>query len=97
MSSCTTLSAASPKPQHEKTENDTIDGSKANKKSATALAEPLVECMETRSGLAARKVDQCSSIGGGDAPSIMEGPKSYNDVRRLSDSSEVTPKRLFGD
>ncbi|XP_076677393.1 spitting Image [Andrena cerasifolii] len=95
VSSCTTLSAASPKLQHEKTEVDTIDAS--NKKSGTVLAEPLVECMETRSGLPTRKVDQCSSIGGGDAPSIMEGPKSYNDVRRLSHNSEVMAKRLFGD
>ncbi|XP_054004273.1 uncharacterized protein LOC128890089 isoform X1 [Hylaeus anthracinus] len=95
VTSCTTLNASTSKSKHEKSQSNTPDSS--NKKSVTHLTEPLVQCMQTQPGIIAHKMDQCSSIGGGDAPSIVEVSKNYNDGQRLEHSTEVTQKRLFGD
>ncbi|XP_043265845.1 uncharacterized protein LOC122405283 [Colletes gigas] len=71
VTSCTTLNTSMSKSQHEKTHDA------SNKKSIAHLTEPLVECMETNPGIT-RKMDQCSSIGGGDGPSVMEASKNYD-------------------
>ncbi|XP_076164701.1 spitting Image [Ptiloglossa arizonensis] len=94
ITSCTSLNASTSKSQHEKMQNIS---STSNKKSVAHLPDTLVECIETQSGITTRKMDQCSSIGGGDGPSIIEASKNYNDAQRLNHSTEVMQKQLFGD
>ncbi|KAK1122573.1 hypothetical protein K0M31_009018 [Melipona bicolor] len=94
--SCTNLSATSSRSHHvEKTQHDTAEES--DKKSVRRLTESLVECIGTQSEITTGKVDQCSTIGGGDGPSIVDIPKTYDDTQRLSKNTEITQERLFGD
>ncbi|KOX79727.1 Serendipity locus protein alpha [Melipona quadrifasciata] len=94
--SCTNLSATSSKSHHvEKTQHDTAEES--DKKSVRRLTESLVECIGTQSEITTGKVDQCSTIGGGDGPSIVDISKTYDDTQRLSKNTEITQERLFGD
>ncbi|KAF3429749.1 hypothetical protein E2986_04976 [Frieseomelitta varia] len=91
--SCTNLSATSSKSHVEKTQHDTAE----DKKSVRCLTESLVECIETQSEITTGKMDQCSAIGGGDGPSIVDIPKTYDDTQRLSKNTKITQERLFGD
>ncbi|XP_076758410.1 spitting Image isoform X2 [Xylocopa sonorina] len=97
VTSCTTLSATSSKSHHMvKTQHDTIvDG--VDKKSVRRLTESLTECIKTQPEIATGKMDQCSTIGGGDGPSMVDISKGYAGAQRLSNSTELTQERLFGD
>ena len=96
MFSCTNLSASSSKSHHiEKTQHDTAE--EPDKKSVRCLTESLVECIETQSEITTGKMDQCSAIGGGDGPSIVDIPKTYDNTQRLNKNTEITQERLFGD
>lgn len=93
--SCTNLTTSSKSHHVEKTQHDTnTDGS--DKKSVRHLTE-LVECIENQSDMTTGKMDQCSTIGGGDGPSIVNISKTYDDTQRLSNNTEITQERLFGD
>ncbi|OAD51930.1 Serendipity locus protein alpha [Eufriesea mexicana] len=95
--SYTNLTVSSSKSHHvEKMQYDTIADA-SDKKSVRCLTESLVECIETQSEMTAGKMDQCSTIGGGDGPSIVNISKTYDDARRLSNNTEMTQERLFGD
>ncbi|XP_043600324.1 uncharacterized protein LOC122575448 [Bombus pyrosoma] len=95
--SCTNLCTTSSKFHHvEKTQHDTI-AEKSDKKSVRCLTESLVECIETQSEITTGKMDQCSTIGGGDGPSIVDMSKSYDDTQHPNKSTEITQERLFGD
>ncbi|CAL7938357.1 unnamed protein product [Xylocopa violacea] len=97
VTSCTTLSATSSKSHHVvKAQHDTVvDG--VDKKSVRRLTESLAECIKTQPEIATDKMDQCSTIGGGDGPSMVDISKSYASSQRLSNSAELTQERLFGD
>ncbi|XP_043789084.1 uncharacterized protein LOC122713024 isoform X1 [Apis laboriosa] len=93
--SCTNLTTTSKSHHVEKSQHDTnTDGS--DKKSVRHLTE-LVECIENQSDMTTGKMDQCSTIGGGDGPSIVNISKTYDDTQRLSNNTEITQERLFGD
>ncbi|KOC59148.1 Serendipity locus protein alpha [Habropoda laboriosa] len=99
VTSCSTLNTTTPKSHHvEKTQQyAAATDNESDKNSVRHLTESLVECIETQSGMTTAKITQCSSIGGGDGPSIVEVSKTYEDVQRLSKNVEITQKRLFGD
>nr|XP_033342722.1 serendipity locus protein alpha isoform X1 [Megalopta genalis] len=94
VTSCATLNTTVSKSHSDKSQDD---ASNKSKKSIARMTEPLVESIEIQSEITTRQIDQCSSIGGGDGPSIVETSKSYGDVPRLNHAAEVTQKRLFGD
>lgn len=72
ISSCTTLSSIESKSHRvDETQRDTAAGT-SDQKSVTNLTESLVECIGSQSGMITRKVNECSSIGGGDGPSINQ-------------------------
>lgn len=95
VTSCTTLSATPSKTisQHlgEAHHEETTDVG-SDKKSVDNLTESLVECIDTKS-----QMDQRSSDGGGDCPSIVDVSKVYHDDQRLNGNTEMTQKQLFGD
>ncbi|CAK9794608.1 Serendipity locus protein alpha [Anthophora plagiata] len=98
LSSCSTLNTTTSKSHHvEKAQQYAATDVEADKNSVKHLTESLVECIETQSEITTAKIDQCSSIGGGDGPSIVDVTKTYEDVQRLSKNVEITQKRLFGD
>ncbi|XP_078039263.1 spitting Image [Augochlora pura] len=77
VTSCATLNTTVSKSHSDKSQDDALNKSK---KSIARMTEPLVESIETQSEISARQIDQCSSIGGGDGPSIVETSKNYSDV-----------------
>lgn len=92
------MTVSSSKSHHvEKTQYDTIADASDKKSSVRCLTESLVECIETQSEMTSGKMDQCSTIGGGDGPSIVNISKTYDDAQRLSNNTEMTQERLFGD
>ncbi|KZC11106.1 Serendipity locus protein alpha [Dufourea novaeangliae] len=95
VTSCATLNSNTSKACTDKPQNDTADTS--SKKSVNNMTVPLMASLDNQSGITTRKIDQCSSIGGGDGPSVVEVSKNCNDVQRLNYSTEITQNRLFGD
>ncbi|XP_034179709.2 spitting Image [Osmia lignaria lignaria] len=96
VSSCTTLSTTGSKSHYiDETQCDTT-ANKSGQKSATNLTESLVECIGTRSRITS-KMNECSAIGGGDGPSIVDESKPYSNTQRSNNNTEITQKRLFGD
>ncbi|XP_017889894.1 uncharacterized protein LOC108630862 isoform X1 [Ceratina calcarata] len=97
VTSCSTSSTTFSKSHHvEKPQSDAmVDGS--DKKSVKRLTDSLVECIEMQPEVATGKMDQCSTIGGGDGPSVVDVSKVYDDAQRLNNSTELTQERLFRD
>lgn len=96
VTTCTTLNSNASKSHIDKQQqNNAIDTQ--SKKSVASVTEPLVDSMKTESEITTRQIDQCSSIGGGDGPSIKEPSKSYSNIQRLNHNTEVTKKILFSD
>ncbi|XP_076295000.1 spitting Image [Lasioglossum baleicum] len=97
VTSCATLNGTTSKFHSDKSQDDASDESNKSKKSIARMTEPLVESIETQSEITTRQIDQCSSIGGGDGPSVVEASKSYSDVQRMNHTTEIPQKTLFGD